>query len=209
MTRGLTVVLSGPAGSGKDAVLREYFLAGGKAAKTVSVTTRAPREGETDGVDYRFVSESEFRRMAAQGELLEYTEYAGSLYGTPRADVEKANLEGRDVILKIDVAGGLSVKRLIPGAVLVFLLPPSARTLVSRLTGRGTENSAQLGARLEAALNEISAARENYGYIIVNDRLEDAARRFASILEAERSSTARNLGFLSGFRTDLRESERK
>lgn len=192
MRKGLVIVLSGPAGSGKDTVLDAYFAAGGSARKTVSMTTRAPRRGEKNGVDYYFTGRDEFLSAVKAGKLLEYTEYSGSFYGTPLDEVRRITAEGSDVILKIEVEGGMNLRKAFPDAVLVFLMPPSRRVLEQRLRKRATEDEETLRRRLARAQEEIVIAREVYDYLVVNDTVAEAAARLSDIICAERMRISRN-----------------
>jgi guanylate kinase len=193
---GILFVLSGPSGVGKDALLgrllREdqpsIWTAG--LRKCVTATTRAPRPGETDGVDYHFWKEVTFQQRIAEGAFLEWARVFGHHYGTPRAWVEERRAAGEDVILKIDVQGGLTVKECCPDAVLIFLLPPSVPELERRAEERGTESEEQRATRRRDARFELGQARR-YDYLVVNDDLEAAAAQVGAIIVAERSRTAR------------------
>lgn len=193
---GILFVLSGPSGVGKDALLdrllhgepRALWTAG--LRKCVTATTRAPRPGEVDGVDYHFWDETTFRQRVEQGAFLEWAQVFGRHYGTPRAWVEERRAAGEDVILKIDVQGGLAVKECCPDAVMIFLLPPSLAELERRADERGTESAAQRATRRRDARFELGQARL-YDYLVVNDDLEAAAARVGAIILAERSRTAR------------------
>lgn len=189
--RGLLLVLSAPSGGGKGTVLKEMFAQDGNLRLSVSATTRAPRPGEVDGQQYYFLSQEEFEQRIASGGMLEYAQYVGHYYGTPRAPVEKWLDEGRDVVLEIEVQGGQQVKKLCPGCVSVFLMPPSMEVLESRLRGRGTEEDAVVRKRLEKAGEEIPHAAQ-YDYIVYNDRLEDAVADLQAILRAEKRKLERN-----------------
>jgi guanylate kinase len=193
--RGILFVLSGPSGVGKDALLTRLLaseppmpeMAG--VRKCVTATTRAPRPGEVAGVDYHYWDVATFQEQVAQGALLEWAAVFGNYYGTPRAWVEERRAAGEDVILKIDVQGGLAVKERHPDAVMIFLLPPSLEELERRLQGRLTDSAAQIATRRRDARFELSQARL-YDYLVVNDRLEVAVARVASIIIAERCRTA-------------------
>lgn len=181
---GLLFVVSGPSGVGKDAVLSELHQIMPEARRCVTCTTRAPRESEVDGVDYNFLSESEFRSKIESGGFLEYAEYVGNFYGTPRKWVEDHTNAGEDVILKIEVQGGLSVKRQMPEAVMVFLVPPSMEELERRLRSRLTDSEEQIAGRLKQAQEEL-AHLPDYNYIVENDSLRKAAEDLRSIIVAE------------------------
>lgn len=195
---GILVVFSGPSGSGKGTVLARYFAAHPEAAFSVSATTRAPRPGEADGVNYHFVSRERFEEMIAQGEVLEYTQYNGNYYGSPAGPIREALEKGRDVVLEIEVEGAMQVRERFPEALLVFVLPPSFGELERRLTGRGTETPEQIAGRLAAARREIALA-PRYDYLLVNDRVEEAAQKLGEIIAAAKCTPPRNRELLEGF----------
>lgn len=195
---GILVVFSGPSGSGKGTVLARYFAAHPEAAFSVSATTRAPRPGEADGVNYHFVSRERFEEMIAQGEVLEYTQYNGNYYGSPAGPIREALEKGRDVVLEIEVEGAMQVRERFPEALLVFVLPPSFGELERRLTGRGTETPEQIAGRLAAARRELALA-PRYDYLLVNDRVEEAAQKLGEIIAAAKCTPARNRELLEGF----------
>lgn len=171
--RGRLYIYSGPSGVGKGTLLAP-LLREGLVRLSVSATTRAPRAGETDGMEYHFVTREEFEGMIAAGDMLEYTEYSGNYYGTPRRFVEQALERGENIILEIDTTGGKNVRRICPDAISVFVMPPSLAELRTRLVGRGTETAETIERRLSVAAREITDGAE-YDYIIVN-RDADAAR---------------------------------
>ena len=183
-TRGLLVVLSGPSGVGKDAVLTELEKICPGVRRCVTTTTRLPRSGEIDGVHYNFVSVGIFRRQADENEFLEFAQVHGNLYGTPRRWVEDNIAQGHDVILKIDVQGGLAVKQQAPSAVMTFVVPPSMDELERRLRSRLTESEAEVTKRLLDARNELEQI-PNYTYIIENDSLPSAAEQLKAVIVAE------------------------
>lgn len=193
---GMLIVLSGPSGVGKDTLLDRLLTEetgspdSSVLRRCVTATTRAPRPGEVDGLDYHFWQPAEFEARAAQGALLEWAVVHGHQYGTPRAWVEARRAEGEDIILKIDVQGGLKVKERCPEAVLIFLLPPSMAELEQRLRQRHTDTEDQIAKRQADARNELNKARM-YDYLVVNDHLETAVGRVGSIITAERCRTAR------------------
>lgn len=196
--RGLLVVLSGPSGSGKGTVLKQAMRSNPNIEVSVSVTTRAPRAGEIDGVNYYFLTPEAFQNLLAEDGLLEWAEFCGNFYGTPREKIEQRLNEGKDVVLEIEVQGAMKVRAAFPDAVLVFNLPPSFEELKNRLTGRQTEPPEVVEKRLNTAVWELSQA-ENYDYVIVNDNVEDAANAFLSILSSEKCKTARNKALLAHF----------
>jgi guanylate kinase len=197
---GILIVLSGPSGVGKDALLHRLLAREGVSAglrKCVTATTRAPREGEVDGVDYHFWDVATFEARIEQGALLESANVFGHMYGTPRTWVEERRAAGEDVILKIDVQGGLTIKERCPDAILIFLLPPSMGELERRLRQRLTDSEDQIERRLQDARFELSQARL-YDYLVVNDHLDTAVETVGSIIVAERCRTARQAPRLSG-----------
>ncbi len=186
--RGILTVFSGPSGSGKGTVLAKAMEMDSDIVISVSATTRNPREGEKDGVNYYFKTKEEFEKMIEQDGLIEWAQFCENYYGTPRDMVEKSLSEGKDVILEIEVQGAMKVKERFPEAVLIFNLPPSMEVLRERLTGRGTESADVVEKRLKTAEWEITQA-ENYDYIIVNDDLEKTAEEFLSVLKSEKCKT--------------------
>ncbi|MBA2365389.1 MAG: guanylate kinase [Actinobacteria bacterium] len=179
---GRLVVVSGPSGAGKGTVVGGVLARRPETILSVSATTRTPRPEERDGTDYRFLSQESFRALAEIGELLEWAEVYGHLYGTPRRPVEDALAAGHDVVLEVDVQGALQVRESLPDAVLVFIKPPSLEELEARLTGRGTENAGTLARRTEAARGELEHV-DRYDHVIVNDRADDAVTELLRILD--------------------------
>jgi guanylate kinase len=180
--RTVPLVLSAPSGAGKTTIARRLRERRDDVVFSVSATTRAPRPGERDGVDYHFVEEPEFRRMIAAGELIEWAEVHGNLYGTPLSTVREARERGQYLLLDIDVQGAEQIRRSVPEAVLVFVLPPSGEALVQRLTGRGTEDAERLQRRLRNARDELRAAGA-FHHVVMNDDLEAAVRDVERIME--------------------------
>ncbi len=182
--KGMLVVLSAPSGCGKDTVFTELCKRRDDIVKSVSATTRKPRSGEVDGVNYYFISENEFKRLINSKGLLEYTVYNGCYYGTPVKGVEKAINDGKICFLIIEVEGGQNIMKLRPDCVSVFLLPPSLKELEKRLKGRNTDSDECIKNRLEHAEYEISFA-DVYKYNIVNDDLKIAVDKLEEIIETE------------------------
>lgn len=189
--QGILIVVSGFSGSGKGTIMKELVKRYDSYALSVSATTRQPREGEVDGREYFFKTREEFEKMIKDGELLEHTEYCGNYYGTPKQTVLDALELGQNVVLKIEIEGAENVKKLIPEAVLIFILPPSMQELSRRLHKRGTEDEETIAKRLKQAEKEISFA-EKYDYVIVNGDLDKAVRDLVSIVNAESFRTYRN-----------------
>lgn len=176
------LVLSAPSGAGKTTIAHRLRSRRNDVVFSISATTRAPRAGERDGVDYHFVAEDEFRRMIEAGELIEWAHVHGSYYGTPLANVREARARGQFLLLDIDVQGARLIRGKVPEAVHVFVLPPSGEVLVQRLTGRGSEDDARLQRRLNNALAEIRTAGE-FDHVVVNDDLSLAVADVNALLE--------------------------
>lgn len=183
--RGLLIVLSGPSGVGKGTVRKELFSQPNTNYEySISMTTRAPREGEVDEVDYFFKTRSEFEELIEEGQLLEYAEFVGNYYGTPLEYVNKMRDAGRDVFLEIEVQGAAQVRSKMPDGLFIFLAPPSLTELEERLVGRGTETDEVIASRLNAARAELEMMNL-YDYVVVNDEVEKACDRINAIIIAE------------------------
>jgi guanylate kinase len=187
--RPIVVVVSAPSGAGKTTVLVRALRELGGIRFSVSHTTRAPRGAERDGVEYHFVDRAEFGRLRDAGDLLEWAEVHGNLYGTAVAEIEKARAAGVDILLDVDVQGAEQVRRRIPDAVTVFILPPSYEVLEQRLRSRGQDDEAAIARRLAAAGREIGVF-ERYDYAIVNDYLDGCVEELKSIVRAARCRVA-------------------
>lgn len=181
MSLGLLTVLSGPSGVGKGSVVKVLRSRHPHVWLSTSVTTRSPRPGETDGVEYHFVTQPEFDRMVAAGELLEHDAHMGASYGTPRRPVEEQLAAGVPVLLEIDLMGARQVRAAMPDAQLVFLAPPTFDELARRLVGRGTEDPAKVRMRLDRARIEM-AAEDEFDVVVVNDDLELTADRLVALM---------------------------
>lgn len=183
MNKGILIVVSAPSGCGKGTILAEV-MKDEKFYYSVSATTRSPRPGEIDGVNYHFLGREQFEELIKTGGMLEYAEYCGNYYGTPRDKVlEKIN-EGKNVILEIEVQGAMQIREKCPEAVFVFIAPPSVAELRNRLEKRGTETPEVINQRVSEAAQEISFAYR-YDYVVVNNILEDAVNDFISVIRAE------------------------
>jgi len=206
--RPLLLVLSSPSGGGKTTIARRLLDARKDVGYSVSATTRAPRPGEQDGRDYRFLSRSEFERRVAEGEFLEHAAYGGNLYGTLRSEIERIFGAGRHAVLDIEVEGARQIRRSLPGAVYIFVLPPSGQELVRRLEGRRTEDAVAVRRRLEHAADELGAVPE-YDYAIVNDDLAHAVAQVSAILDAETKRVTRQNGLgelVAGLREEIEKA---
>ena len=181
--KGRLIVISGPSGVGKSTVVGKAIEGRSDVCFSTSVTTRAPRPGEVDGREYFFIDRERFREMVERDELLEHADYVSNSYGTPRAFVEKKLAEGMNVLLDIEVQGARQVHEKMPGAVTIFIAPPSLEVLERRLRGRGTDTEEAIAGRLERARQEFHEA-DFYDYLIVNDDLERSAHALGAIIDA-------------------------
>lgn len=185
MGKGILVVLSGPSGAGKGTICKSFLERNKNVKLSISCTTRSPREGEVDGVNYFFITKDKFEKMIEEDAFLEYANVYENFYGTPKSYVEKTLEEGHDVVLEIDTQGALAVREKFKDGVLVFLMPPSLDELESRIVGRGSETEESLKRRLGAAADEIKLA-EKYNYVVTNDTIENAVKKVESIIIAEK-----------------------
>lgn len=199
--RGVLAVISGFSGAGKGTIMNElirqfpYFL-------SVSATTRPPREGEKDGHEYFFHTEEEFEHMIETGQLIEWAQYVGNYYGTPKEAVEQQLSDGKDVLLEIEMQGGMLVKEQFPQAVLIFITPPSYEELKKRLEGRGTESSEEIAQRLARARQEV-AYMDSYDYLVVNDDLGKAVNRVNEIITNEHFRVSNNRDLIEEITQEL------
>ncbi len=190
--KGLLLVVSGPSGCGKGTVLSQVFAKQPDTYYSVSATTRAPRPGEEDGVQYHFLTKEAFEEKIAAGQMLEYAQYAGNYYGTPAQAVDAQLAQGKNVVLEIEVQGAKQVKLRRPDAVMIFIMPPSMKELRRRLTDRGTEAQEVVDRRMETAKREMPQAKD-YDYIVFNDTVEEAAEDICAILRAGHCLARENL----------------
>ena len=190
MSKGRLVIISGPSGSGKDTILKKALELLPEIKFSISSVTRPMREGEVQGEKYNFITKEAFEDMIKNDMLLEYNNYVGNYYGTPKAPVEKVIDEGGEIILEIDVNGQRNVKEKIDSALSVFIMPPSIEVLRARLSGRGTDSAEVIEKRMKTALTEMECAK-NYDYIVINDDLDKAVEDFVTIIKADRMNTIR------------------
>jgi len=188
--KAFPIVVSGPSGVGKTSIGRRLLAEDDRTAYSVSVTTRPMRPGEVGGKDYEFLSEAAFEALMLMGELAEWAVVYGHRYGTRKRAIAKATAAGRDVVMDVDVQGGMSIKSLFPESVLIFILPPSPEALEERLRGRATDSEEVIRTRLRNSLEELKWA-PRYDYVVVNDVLDDAVRDTKTIVAAERLRTWR------------------
>lgn len=197
MKRGKTFIVSGPSGVGKSTVLSSLLERREDLYFSVSATTREARDGETDGVHYHFLDVDTFREWIARDEFLEYAEYVGNFYGTPKKYVDAAMDQGQDVILDIEIQGAIQVKSKRPDTVSIFIAPPSWAELERRLTGRGTDSQEKVQKRLLRAKVEFQTAH-TYDYFVINDNVENAVRELEAIMTAEHCKPKERMEILNG-----------
>ena len=183
--RGVLIVLSGPSGAGKGTICKALLEKSNNLFLSVSATTRTPREGEVDGVNYYFISREEFKSRISVDGFIEYAEVYGNFYGTPEANVEQMLEDGKDVILEIDIQGALKVKEKVKNGVFIFILPPSMEELKARIIKRGSETEESLMTRFKSAYQEINYVSK-YNYAVVNDTVDKAIEKIESIIQAEK-----------------------
>lgn len=202
--KGILIVVSGFSGAGKGTIMKKLLEKyESRYALSVSATTRGPREGELDGREYFFRSEEEFEKMIAEDKLIEYARYVNNYYGTPREYVEEQLEQGKDVILEIEIQGALKVKEKFPDTLLLFVTPPSASELRSRLEGRGTETREVICRRMQRAAEE-AEYMEQYDYLIVNDDLDECVEEMHHIICGEHRRSYRNSVFIDHMKKELK-----
>lgn len=202
--KGILAVVSGFSGAGKGTLMKALLQKYDNYALSISATTRSPREGEADGREYFFLTEEAFEEKIRKNELIEYARYVNHYYGTPRNYVEQKMAEGKDVILEIEIQGALKVKEQYPDAILLFVMPPNALTLKSRLTGRGTETEEVIDARLKRAADEAEGI-EAYDYILINDDLDACVEQMHCLIQGQHCRVSQNLELIQQMRSQLKE----
>lgn len=202
--KGILTVVSGFSGAGKGTLMKRLMEDYDNYALSISMTTRAPREGERDGVEYFFTTREKFEETIENDGLIEYAQYVGNYYGTPRVYVESQLEAGKDVILEIEIQGALKVKKQYPDCLLLFVTPPSAKELEKRLVGRGTETQEVIAKRLARAVEE-SQGIEDYDYIVVNDDLDLCVKQLHSLVQNEHFKISQKKDFIEEIREELKE----
>lgn len=188
--RGVLFIISAPSGTGKSTLTRELLSRCRDLEYSVSMTTRERRPSETEGVEYDFTDESKFQKMIEKGKFAEYAKVHGHYYGTQKSTIDGALTKGRDILLDVDIQGAAKIRSTYPGCVAIFLMPPSLKVLEERLRNRGTEDEARLRNRLDAAGRELECAKD-YDYVVVNENIENAAKRLCEIVNVERTRRGR------------------
>lgn len=201
-TKGSLVIVSGFSGAGKGTVVKAITQKYDNYALSISATTRAPRPGELEGREYFFKTREEFEQMIAGGQLIEYAQYVGNYYGTPRKYVEQQLEAGKDVILEIEIQGAMKVKKLIPEALLIFMTPPSANELKNRLEGRGTEAKEVIQSRLERAVEE-SKGIDGYDYVLINDTIDECVEELHRIIQVSHGRYNQKQELISNIKAEL------
>lgn len=196
MENGLLVVISGPSGSGKGTICKRLIEDLDNVQVSVSATTRKPRLGEIEGVNYFFIDEETFINRINNDDFLEFAKVYGNFYGTPRQEVLKSLEKGKDVILEIDTQGALNVKKSYPKGVFIFILPPSIKELKSRIEGRGTDSKEAIIKRMDCVIEELNNALK-YDYVVLNDEVEEAVRKIKEIISAEKNRAVRNKALIN------------
>jgi guanylate kinase len=203
MRKGILIVISGFSGAGKGTLVKELLKKYDNYCLSVSATTRAPRQGEKEGREYFFLSREEFENKIEKDDFIEYASYLGNYYGTPKEYVLRHLNKGENVILEIEIQGAAKIKEKFKDALMVFVAPPSAEILESRLVGRDTESREQINNRLLRAADESSFVKD-YDYIIVNDVLNEAVKKLNCLIECRGMEVSENLGFIERLRYELK-----
>lgn len=202
MNKGILIVLSGFSGAGKGTLMKKLVAEHDNYELSVSMTTRSPREGERDGIEYYFVSKEEFKKRIEEGKMIEYASYCGNYYGTPRDFVNDKLASGKDVILEIEIQGAMQVKEMFPDCLLMFVTPPSAEELKKRLEGRGTETQEVINKRLARAVEEAKGV-EAYDYIVINDDLDQCVEQIHSMVKNARFKAGRQMPLIHSIQEKL------
>ena len=202
--KGILMVISGFSGAGKGTLVKKLLSEYDNYALSISMTTRQPREGEEDGREYFFRTREQFEENIAKNGFIEYAQYCGNYYGTPKAYVEEQMQAGKDVILEIEIQGALKIKERFPEALLLFVMPPSADELKHRLTSRGTETADVITARLHRAAEE-AAGINSYDYILVNDQIDTCVEEMHQLIQAQHNKVSNNLDFIEQMKEELKE----
>ena len=200
--KGILIVVSGFSGTGKGTLMKELVRTYENYALSVSMTTRKARPGEEEGKEYFFVSEEDFKQKIEQDGLIEYANYCGNYYGTPKEYVERQLEKGRDVILEIEIQGALKIREKFPTALLMFVMPPNAAELKKRLEGRGTESRQVIDERMKRAAQEAEGI-EKYDFLVINDRLERCVEEMHALIQAAHSMPVRNPELIAEMRKEL------
>lgn len=201
---GILVVVSGFAGAGKGTLMKKLIARYNNYSLSVSATSRQPRPGEEEGVSYFFKTRDEFEEMIHNDAFLEYAEYVGNYYGTPKAFVEEMLENGKRVVLEIEIQGAFQIKRKFPQALLIYVMPPSAEELMRRIKGRGTESEDVIKSRMKRAVEEAEGI-EHYDYIVINDDVDECTETMHSIIESALYTPKRKCDFIDKIRKDLKE----
>lgn len=196
MESGLLVVISGPSGSGKGTICKRLIEVMDNIKVSVSATTRKPRVGEVEGINYFFIDEEKFIQKINNDEFLEYASVYGNYYGTPKKEVLNELENGKDIILEIDIQGALNVKKNYPKGVFIFILPPSIKELKNRIEGRGTDSNEVILRRMECVYEELNYAFQ-YDYVVLNDEVEAAVEKIKGIISAEKNKAIRNQALIN------------
>lgn len=202
--KGILIVISGFSGAGKGTLVKQLMKTYDNYALSISMTTRNPRVGETEGVEYFFSTRENFEKKIAEDGLIEYAEYCGNYYGTPKSYVEQQLAAGKDVILEIEIQGALKVKDKLPETLLLFVTPPNATVLKNRLVGRGTETMDVIDQRMNRAIEE-SQGIEEYDFLVINDDLETCTEEIHHIVQSAKFAANRNVEFIEQIRSELEQ----
>lgn len=201
-TKGKLVVVSGFSGAGKGTVMKAIIDTYDNYALSISATSRKPREGEVEGREYFFKTREEFEKMIADNMLVEYAEYVGNYYGTPREYVEQKLAEGKNVILEIEIQGAMKIKKQYPEALLIFMTPPSGEELIRRLKGRGTEDNATIMSRMRRAIEEAEGVG-SYDYTLINDEVDKCAERLHNIVTDDTKTYNKDVDLINNIKAEL------